>query len=47
MTEVDGSVGGQTEKNQHEKARQLKQLCLILFIRINRHISFQGNIYIA
>ena len=32
MTEVDRSVGGQTGKNQHEKAySQLRQLCLILF----------------
>ena len=43
MTEVDRSVGGQTEKNQHEKA-SAKTAFLILVIRINRHTSFQGNI---
>ena len=39
MTEIDRSVGGQTEKNQHEKA-SAKTACLILFIKINKHASF-------
>ena len=43
MTEVDRSVDGQTEKNEHEKV-SAKTAFLILFIRINRHTSFQGNI---
>ena len=49
MTKVDRSVGGQ--KKISIKKHQLRELCLILFIRMNRHTkcsrnknSFQGDI---